>query len=119
MFFPKDELDKLRQLSRSASDEEITVAASATLKLSVWVHQKANGNPFLCLIQALGRQYTHIRSHNPAQSTLLSALFEFNFQQDVSDTNIQINVKEAGRDLDYPASKWMLVKGINTHSLCR
>ena len=70
-FFRKNELGQLRQLSRTASDDDIMSAHSATLKLDnskngwkgVCVNQEANGEVHCCAVRAIGRRYCSIRQH--------------------------------------------------------
>mmetsp|Transcript_12364 Transcript_12364/g.26849 ORF Transcript_12364/g.26849 Transcript_12364/m.26849 type:complete len:91 (+) Transcript_12364:1154-1426(+) len=63
MFFRKNAMGQLHQLSRKASDEDIMAANSATLKLDnskngwkgVCVNQEANGEELCCPVRVIGR----------------------------------------------------------------
>ena len=63
-----DDFGQLKPLSKFASDEDIILADSATLKLDnqrigwkgVCVHQHLNGEKFMCGVHAIGRRYCHI-----------------------------------------------------------
>ena len=67
--FNLDKFGQLKPLSKFASDEEIMLADSATLKLDnqkngwkvVCVHQHANGRKFVCIVRAIGCRYCYIR----------------------------------------------------------
>lgn len=60
-----------QQLPRNASDDEIMMAHSATLKLDgqkngwkgVRIPQEHNGEELACPLRTLGRRYLHIRHH--------------------------------------------------------
>ena len=80
-FFKRNAMGQLRQLSRSASDEDIMAADSATLKLDnskngwkgVCVNQEANGEAHCCAVRAIGRRYCYIRQHASSNKAFLSA----------------------------------------------
>jgi hypothetical protein len=62
-FFAKDKRGRLRCLPQDASDEDITAATGAALKLDnqkngwkgVLIFHETNGDPFFCPIKAIGR----------------------------------------------------------------
>lgn len=124
-FFMKDTKGVLRQLPRSAADEELLHAHSATLKLDnqkngwkgVCIHQERNGEVITCPVRALARQVIHIRKHNNKASTQLSAFFENNKRYDVTDKDIRSSLKFAVNMLQYPELKGIPVERIDTHSL--
>ena len=126
-FFKKDEQGCLRQLSRSAPDNDIMSADRATLKLElqkigwhgVCVHQQWNGDEIFDPIRALGRRYCYIRRHHQSNwDTYLSAYFDTkNKRHDVSDKDISKALKEAAAELLYPERKGIPLDHIDTHSL--
>jgi hypothetical protein len=110
-FFRRDNLGQLRQLSRLDSDNNITTADSATLKLDnqkngwkgVCIHQETNGNSYHCPVRALGRRFVHIRKHTADPTVFLSAFFVTNRRFDVTDNDIRKSVKAAAQILHYPS----------------
>ena len=81
------------------------------------VNQEANVEVFLYPVRALGRRYVHIRKHTESPKTYLSAYFVGGVRHDITDQNIRNNLKWAAKELDYPASKGILIDHIDTHSL--
>ena len=128
-FFKHDAMGRLQQLPRSASDDDILSAHSATLRLEnqkngwkgVCIHQETNGDLYHCPVRALGRRYVHIRKHTNDTSTCLSSYFETSStstrRADVTDKNIRSELKLAAIALEYPALKGIPVDRIDTHSL--
>lgn len=124
-FFKRDKDGRLRQLSRSASDAEITTADSATLKLDnqkngwkgVCVHQEHNGDSTHCPVRALGRRFVHIRSNTCDSTTYLSAFFVHQARFNVTDKDMRYALKQAASALSYPALKGIPIDRIDTHSL--
>ncbi len=124
-FFKRDTAGRLRQLSRSASNIEIMLADSATLKLDnqkngwkgVCVHQEHNGDSNHCPVRALGRRFVHIRQHTQDTSTFLSAFFVNTARFDVTDRDIRFGLKRAADHLQYPSLKGIPIARIDTHSL--
>ena len=116
-FFKHDAMGRLQQLPRSASDDDILSAHSATLRLEnqkngwkgVCIHQETNGDLYHCPVRALGRRYVHIRKHTNDTSTCLSSYFETSStstrRADVTDKNIRSELKLAAIALEYPALK--------------
>jgi hypothetical protein len=59
-------------------------ATGAALKLDnqknrwkgVFVHQETNGDPFFCLIKAIGQRYIHLHTNSGRPKTYLSTYFE-------------------------------------------
>ena len=64
-----EKFGQLKPLSKFASDEDIVLADSETLKLDnqkngwkgVCVHHHENGGKFMCRVRAIGRRYCYIR----------------------------------------------------------
>ena len=109
-FFKKNALGQLRQLSRTAPDEEIMAAHSATLKLDnskngwkgVCVNQEANGEEFCCAVRAIGRRVCAIRKKARGGNTFLSAYWVDGKRKDINDEDMRVNIKWAAAELDYP-----------------
>ena len=124
-FFKRDPHGRLRQLGRLASDSDIALADSATLKLDnqkngwkgVCVHQESNGEPIHCPVRALGRRFIHIRRSTNDDTTFLSAFFVNTRRHDVTDKDVRVSIKAAAEILRYPEFKGILVERIDTHSL--
>lgn len=106
-FFKRDAAGCLRQLSRSASNEERLMADSTTLKLDnqkngwkgVCVHQEHNGDSKHCPVRALGRGFVHICKNTHDSSTHLSAFFVGGVRFDVTDQDIWFSLKTAAAAL--------------------
>lgn len=82
LFFHRNAMGQLRQLSsRRAPDEQILQAAGTSFMLrnqkngwkNVCIHHEANGAPKLCPVKAAARRFIHIRKHmNGDWDTLFS-----------------------------------------------
>ena len=124
-FFKRNAMGQLRQLSRSASDEDIMAADSATLKLDnskngwkgVCVNQEANGEAHCCAVRAIGRRYCYIRQHASSKKAFLSAYWVKGKRKDVNDEDMRENIKWAATELDYPGRKGIPIERVDTHSL--
>ena len=76
---------------------------SCTLKLSnqkngwrgVCINHRANGNPIMCPVKALGRWYVHIMSNKHKQGMFLSSYYIGNEKYDVMDADIRSALKAA------------------------
>lgn len=126
-FFATDKHgNNTRQLSRTASTNDILAATSATLKLDnqkngwkgVCIHQEINGDEFLCPVKALARRFTYLRRHKAKVDTPLSAFFTPKMKlAHVTDKDIRGALKLAGIALEYPSKKGIPIDRIDTHSL--
>lgn len=125
-FFRKNAMGQLRQLSRTAPDDVIMAADSATLKLDnskngwkgVCVNQEANGEEFCCAVRAIGRRYCYIRKHAGGdRKAYLSAYWVKDKRKDVNDEDMRENLKWAATELDYPCRKGIPIERVDTHSL--
>ena len=73
-----------------------------------------------CVVQALGRRFTHILDHvkgSPGWRTRLSAYYMHRIWDDVSVNNMRDNLKWAGNMLDYPNKRGIPINRIDTHLL--
>ena len=103
-FFNLDKFGQLKPLSKFASDEDIMLAGSETLKLDnqkngwkvLCIHQHANGGEFMCVATV-----TSVR--------LLAEIGKYGYQHigttsknfcDITDEDIQRNVKFAATEID-------------------
>ena len=129
-FFSHDELGRLRQLPRTATDDMIMNAHGATLQLEnqkngwkgVCIHQECNGDAYHCPVKALGRRYTHIRRHTTNQQAPLSTFFLTPTTPNctprhVTDKDISTQLKLAAVALEYPSLKGIPIDRVDTHSL--
>lgn len=128
-FFKKDARGNLRQLPRTACDEDIMSADGATLKLDnqkngwkgVCIFHFSNGDKISDPIRAIGRCYVHVRRHvlDPAAfaKTELSAFFLKGKRHDVTDKMVSAGLKLAATALDYPGRLGIPIERIDTHSL--
>ena len=124
-FFERTEKNGLRQLPRSASNEQILAAAAVTLRLQ---NQK-NGWKNVCMSQhdnglgdksptvAIAKRYIHIRQHTKSDKELLSAYFVKGKRKDVKDSDIRAALKLAATALDYEGTRGIPTGKIDTHSL--
>jgi hypothetical protein len=126
MFFHKNNRGQLWCLPCNTSDELIASADGATLKLDnqkngwkgVCVYHETNGDKDHCPVQALGRQYLHLRHHGATAKTFLSTYYnDANKRCDITNGNITVALKRAATVLDYPIAKGIPIERINTHSL--
>ena len=117
---------RLYRIHHNARDWEIMNAKCATLKLDnqkngwkgVCVNHEANGDEYNCGVKAIGRLYCHIRKHTSDPSTPLFTYFDEKGKQGtVSDQDIREAIKTAATECDYPGTRGMPIKLINTHSL--
>lgn len=123
-FFHYDEKNRLSQMPRNASDEQIMKAAGCTLRLSnqkngwknVCIFHFANGDDVTCPIRALGRRYCHIRAHSSDSEEKLSAYFVNGVRYHLRDREVGESLKAAALKLDYPA-RGIPIESIDTHSL--
>jgi hypothetical protein len=123
-FFKKNRRGQLQCLPCDAVDDLIATANGATLKLDnkkngwkgVCVYQEANGNQYNCPVRALGCQYLHLRMHGASATTFLSTYWMDGVHLDVSAENISRALKSAAAELQYPTTKGISIKRINTHS---
>jgi hypothetical protein len=124
-FFKKNRVGQLRCLSRNAPDHLIATADGATLKLDnqkngwkgVCIYQEANGNVYLCPVQALSQRFLHLRNHGGTVKTLLSSYWSRDTRADVTAEHISRTLKQAAMELRYPSTKGIPIERINTHSL--
>ena len=129
-FFAHDNLGRLRQLPRNASDDDILKAHGATLQLEnqkngwkgVCIHQECNGDAYHCPVKALGRRYIHIRQHTTDQHAPLSTFFHTPTGKHctplhVTDKDISAQLKLAAVALEYPSLKGIPIDRVDTHSL--
>ena len=127
LFFKKDATGRLRALDRQASESEILLADSATLRLdnqkngwrNVCVNHHHNGDEVYSPVRALGRRFIHIRRQMKGKwDTEISAVFTENGKRaDVADKHIRAALKKAAELLDYPVSRGIPIDRIDTHSL--
>ena len=127
LFFRRNELGQLRQLSsRRASDKELLDACGTTFKLdnqkngwkNVCVHHEANGDPYYCPVKAAARRFIHIRQHmHNDWETLFSAYYDDDGRHDVTDKDVSLGLKAAATTLNYPTEKGIPIERIDTHSL--
>ncbi len=124
-FFYKDDQGTLRQLPRTASNDAIATASSATLKLEnqkngwkgVCIHHECNGDFYHCPVRALGQRYVHIRTHDNNPNTFLSTYFTGPASRhDMTDKYIRATLKLAAFALGYP-SRGIPIDRVDTHSL--
>jgi hypothetical protein len=124
-FFKKTKMGQLRCLPKNVPDHLILAADSATLKLDnqkngwkgVCVHQETNGDAFYCPIRALGRRIVHLRHHKAAKSTFFSAYYHDGRKYDVCGKDVSKALKIAATLLEYPETRRIPIKLIDTHSL--
>lgn len=125
-FFKKNPQGVLSQLPRNATDEDIMGADAVTMKLEnqkngwkgVCISHHSNGSAYNNPTKAVGRRYTHIRSHTRSGDTFLSAYFEKDGKRrDVRDADIRAGLKLAAGALDYQGTRGIPVDKIDTHSL--
>ncbi len=108
------------------SDEEITAAMGVALKLhnqkngwkGVLIYHETNGDPFFCLIKAIGRGYIHLCTNGGRPKTYLSTYFEKGLEYNITAEHNSKGLKMAAAALNYPFLKGILIKRIGTHSLC-
>ena len=101
-FFKVHANGQLRQLSRSAANQDI-MTASATLKLDnqkngwkgVCINQQHNGEAIHCPVHALGRRVRHIRQHAYTLDMLLSIFVAQDTGYDVTDKDMRKSLKMA------------------------
>lgn len=112
LFFHRNELGQLHQLSlRRAPDEALLGACGTTFKLdnqkngwkNVCVHHEANGDPHYCPVRAAARRFIHIRKHM------------CNNWDNVTDRDISLGLKTAAMSLNYPVEKDISIDRIDTH----
>jgi hypothetical protein len=116
---------KLRCLLHNAAPSLIAAADGATMKLDnnknrwkgVCVYHKANGEGFLCPVQALGQRYVHIRQHGGTTKTMLSSYWSKGTRVDVTAEHVSRALKLAATELQYPTNKGIPISRINPHSL--
>jgi hypothetical protein len=124
-FYKRTKSGQLRCLPKNAPAHLILSADSATLKLDnqkngwkgVCVHQETNGNKFYCPIRALGRRVVHLRQHKATKSTFLSTFFHEGKKCDVIGEDISKGLKMAATLLEYPETRGIPIKLVDTHSL--
>jgi hypothetical protein len=127
LFFGKNAMGQLRQLSsRRATDEQLMNAARTSFRLrnqkngwkNVCVSHEANGDPKLCPVKAAARRFIHIRRHmNDDWDTFLSAFYDENGHHDVTDRDISVALKAAATTLNYPEAKGIPIDLVDSHSL--
>ncbi len=125
-FFKKDKCGCIMCLSRNAPLADILSADGATLKLDnqknghkgVCVYQQTTGNPIHCPVRVLGRQYQHLRENKATNKTFICAYWMDGQAYNVTDDNISKALKRAAATLQYPLYQGILIKRIDTHSLC-
>ena len=125
-FFKRTKAGDLRCLPRMASDDLISTADGATLKLdnqkNGWkgacIFQEANGDPYYCPVRAVARRYLHIRKHSNNTKEMISMYWERDASpRTVTAEHISKAIKLAAGMLHYPSNKGIPVQRINTHSL--
>jgi hypothetical protein len=84
---------------------------------SVCIYQEANGEDYLCLVRALGRQFIHIRLHGGTVKKFLSSYWVKGARTDIMAEHISRALKSAATELQYLTSKGIPIARINTHSL--
>ena len=103
----------------------ILTADSATLKLNnqkngwkgICVHKEANGEPINCPVWALTRRVLHLWEYNADGKTLLSAFFHLGICYDVSGDDTSKGLKLVAQNIQYPTTRGIPIKRIDTHSL--
>jgi len=124
-FYKKTRNGQLRCLPKNAPAHLILSANSATLKLDnqkngwkgVCVHQETNGDSFFCPIRALGRRVVYLRQHKAAKSSFLCTFYHEGKKFDVIGEDISKGLKMAATHLEYPETRGIPIKLIDTHSL--
>ena len=124
-FFKRNKEGRLKQMPCNASAAKIMKADSCTLKLSnqkngcrgVCINHHANGDPVLCPVEALARQYIHIKANRHSNDTFLLTYWEKGEKHDVTDGDIRTAFEFAAVILDYLGMKGIPVNRIDTHSL--
>ena len=128
-FSKLDKFGQLRPLSKFASDEDIMLADSATLKLDnhmnrwkgVCVHQYANRGEIVCRVRSNGNWYYYIcKASGGNWKIWLSAYWDDrkNFC-DITYEDIRQKVKFEATKLDYFGTQGIPVDNFDTHSLHR
>ena len=116
---------KLVPLPPDASDEEITSADYATLRISnqknghkgACVHHSAIGGCALeCPVRALGRRYVHMRTHDKSGKALICAYWDDVGYGNVSESQISFAVKLAAMAFKHP-DRGIPIDRVDTHSL--
>jgi hypothetical protein len=100
-------------------------ADSARLKLNnqkngwkgMCVHQEANGKLFNCPVRALARWVLHLRKNNADRQTFLSVFFSKKACYNMCGKDISKALKMATAILQYPITRGIPIKYIDTHSL--
>jgi hypothetical protein len=124
-FFKKSKTGTLVLLPRMAPASVVMSADSATLKLDnqkngwkgICVHQEANGESFNCPVRALARRVLHLRKKNANRKTFLSAFFSEGACYDVCGKDVSKALMMAAAILQYPITRGISIKRIDTHSL--
>jgi hypothetical protein len=124
-FFKKNKAGTLVCLPRTAPASIVMSADSATLKLDnqkngwkgVCVHQEANGESFNCPVHALTRQVLHLRENNANRKAFLSAFFTEGTCYNVCSKDVSKALKMAAAIQQYPITRGIPTKRIDTHSL--
>ena len=83
----------------------------------VCIFHKANGDVYLCPVQALGQRYVHIQQHGGTPKTTLSSYWSKGVRADVTAEHVRKALKSAAAELQYPTNKGIPILRINTHSL--
>ena len=81
------------------------------------VHQETTGKTFNCSIRALGRRVVHFRQHKAAKSSFLSTFYHEGKKYDVTGEDISKGLKMTATLLEYPETRGIPIKLIDTHSL--
>jgi hypothetical protein len=124
-FFKMDKHGILQCLPRNAPFSLIMTAESVTLKLDnqknrwkgVCVHQEANREAFNCPVKALARRVIHIHENGRDQKALLLAIYVEGVSYDVTGDDISKGLKMAATLLNYPPTRGIPIKRVDTHSL--
>ena len=98
-----EKFGQLKPLSKFASDEDIMLADSETLKLDnqksgckvFFIHQHSNGEKFRCGVCAIGCRYCYIRKASGGDWKIWLSTYWDNSKYccDITDEDIQRNVK--------------------------
>ncbi len=81
------------------------------------VYQEANGDNYLCPVQAVTRRFLHLRAHNASHKEVLSTYWnEQNMPHAVTAEHMSCAIKLAATMLQYPTKKGIPIDLINTHS---
>ena len=103
----------------------IMTAKSAMLKLDnqkngwnrVCVHQEANSEAFNCPMKALACRIVNVRENGGDNKALLSAFYVNSLRYDVTGDVISKGLIMAATLLNYPSTRRIPIKCIDTHSL--